>query len=66
LYYVNGPAVSRDQYVMRTILIVVAVVGAIGLRAWNWRKLRKRTVAEVPEDVQPPQAMEDSPENVPK
>lgn len=40
LYWVNGPAVSTDQYVMRNILIGVAVVGALGLRFWHWRSMR--------------------------
>lgn len=40
LYWVNGPTVSTDQYVMRTILIVVASVGAVGLRLWHWRKVK--------------------------
>lgn len=41
LYWVNGPAVSTDQYVMRNILICVAVVGAFGLRFWNYRTKRR-------------------------
>lgn len=41
LYWVNGPAVSTDQYVMRNILISVAVIGAFGLRYWNWRTKRR-------------------------
>ena len=31
LYWVNGPAVSTDQFVVRTILVTVAVVGGIGI-----------------------------------
>lgn len=41
LYYVNGPAVSTDQFVVRTILVIVAVVGALSLRVWNWRVRRQ-------------------------
>lgn len=41
LYWVNGPAVSTDQYVMRNILMITAVVGAVGLRVWNWRATRQ-------------------------
>src|SRR5687768_10263214 len=41
LYWINGPAVSTDQFVMRTILICVAVIGAIGLRFWNWRSKQR-------------------------
>ena len=39
LYWVNGPAVSTDQLVVRTALVVIAAVGAIGLRlcAWRWK-----------------------------
>lgn len=32
LYWVNGPAVSTDQFVVRTMLIVLAVGGAVGSR----------------------------------
>jgi hypothetical protein len=41
LYWVNGPAVSIDQYVMRNILIGVALIGAFGLRYWNWRTTKR-------------------------
>jgi|GEM_PF-3553104 hypothetical protein len=37
LYWVNGPSVSDDQYVVRTGLVVLATVGAVGLRWYNWR-----------------------------
>ncbi len=36
LYWVNGPAVSTDQFVVRTILVTVAVVGGIVLRGVRW------------------------------
>jgi hypothetical protein len=32
LYYINGPAVSEDQFVVRTALVVLAACGAVGLR----------------------------------
>lgn len=32
LYWVNGPAVSQDQLVVRWIVVVVALVGGIVLR----------------------------------
>ena len=41
LYWVNGPAVSPDQFVVRTILVVVAVTGAVGLRIYHWRFAQK-------------------------
>ena len=37
LYYINGPSVSHDQFVVRTILAVVAGVGAPALRVYRWR-----------------------------
>lgn len=37
LRWVNGPAVSTDQFVMQIVLIVVAAAGAIGLRIFHWR-----------------------------
>jgi hypothetical protein len=36
LYWVNGPAVSTDQLVVRTALVVIAATGAITLRVWAW------------------------------
>jgi hypothetical protein len=36
LYWVNGPAVSTDQFVTRTALIVIAAAGAIALRLFAW------------------------------
>jgi len=33
LYWVNGPAVSTDQFVVRTVLVSLAAVGAVSLRA---------------------------------
>ena len=32
LYWVNGPAVSTDQFVVRTALVVLSLTGAITLR----------------------------------
>jgi hypothetical protein len=39
LYWINGPAVSTDQFVVRTALVILAACGAIGLRLFAW--LRK-------------------------
>jgi hypothetical protein len=36
LYWVNGPAVSTDQFVVRTALVVPAAGGAVGLRLCAW------------------------------
>jgi hypothetical protein len=38
LYWVNGPAVSTDQFVTRTALIVIAAITAITLRLFAWIK----------------------------
>ena len=40
LYWVNGPAVSTDQLVVRTSLVSLAAVGAVGLRVT--KLVRKR------------------------
>lgn len=40
LYYVNGPSVSIDQTVVRTILIFMTIIGAIVLRICNWHRNR--------------------------
>lgn len=36
LYWINGPAVSTDQFVVRTALVVLAACGAVGLRFIAW------------------------------
>jgi len=36
LYWVNGPAVSTDQFVVRTILVSVAMVGGATTRIARW------------------------------
>jgi hypothetical protein len=36
LYWVNGPAVSEDQFVVRTTFVLLAACSAIGLRAFDW------------------------------
>ncbi len=38
LYWVNGPAVSDDQFVVRTALIVIAFVGGTSLRTYKIMK----------------------------
>jgi hypothetical protein len=42
LYWVNGPAVSQDQLVVRTILVLIAACGAAGLRTYSWLRRRRR------------------------
>ena len=40
LYWVNGPAVSQDQLVVRSLVVLVALVGGVGLRLHAWRRRR--------------------------
>lgn len=40
LYYVNGPSVSTDQFVVRTGLVVLSTLGAFALRLINRRRLK--------------------------
>lgn len=43
LTWVNGPAVSTDQFVMRTAVFTLALAGAIGLRVGKiFRRRRNR------------------------
>jgi|SRR5581483_662972 len=37
LYWINGPAVSADQFVVRTAVVTIAAVMAIGLRFYAWQ-----------------------------
>ncbi len=32
IYWLQGPSVSTDQYVVRTALVILAAVGGVGLR----------------------------------
>lgn len=48
LYWVNGPAVSDDQFVVRCLLIVVAASCALGVRGGKmWRKRRSSEAARL-------------------
>jgi len=38
LRWVNGPAVSTDQFVVQVSLVTLALLGAVGLRVYNWRQ----------------------------
>lgn len=42
LRWVNGAAVTDDQFVIQMTLVTIAVMGALGLRLYNWRAARKR------------------------
>jgi hypothetical protein len=41
LRWVNGPAVTDDQFAMQIGLIGVAATGALALRFYNWRERRR-------------------------
>ena len=41
LYWINGPAVTDDQAVVQTIMIITALVGAVSLRIRAIRLKRK-------------------------
>lgn len=36
LYWVNGPAVSTDQLVVRTAMVALALVGGFVIRVTKW------------------------------
>jgi hypothetical protein len=36
LYWVNGPAVSTDQFVVRTALVTLALTGCASIRLTKW------------------------------
>ena len=38
LYWINGPAVSTDQLVVRTALVTIALIGGLVLRVTKWIK----------------------------
>ncbi|MDA0657216.1 MAG: hypothetical protein O2931_00610 [Planctomycetota bacterium] len=40
LYWVNRPAVSEDQYVIRCLLVACASICAVGIRGWKLRSGR--------------------------
>jgi hypothetical protein len=42
LYWINGPAVSFDQFVVRSALLVISMTGAIGLRLWKLQQKQKK------------------------
>jgi hypothetical protein len=41
LRWVNGAAVTDDQFVIQVSLVGLALVGALGMRFYNWRLSRR-------------------------
>lgn len=37
LRWINGAAVTDDQFVIQVSLVTIALTGALGLRIYNWR-----------------------------
>lgn len=50
LYWVNGAAVSTDQFVVRTALVVMALCGAITLRVTKILRTRMRNKQNVSQE----------------
>ena len=48
LYWINGPAVSFDQTVMRGLVVVVALTGALGLALVRLKSKNKELAREEP------------------
>lgn len=46
LYYVNGPSVSHDQFVVRCILAGVTYLGAPLMRFYRWRRSHAAAVQD--------------------
>ena len=44
-YYADGPSVSVDQAAVRTLVLVIAALGATVLRFVNWRRRNMQSVA---------------------
>jgi hypothetical protein len=42
LRWINGPSVSTDQFVVRTGLVVLSVLGAVGLRTYKIVRARRQ------------------------
>ena len=57
LSYFNGPAVSRDQFVVRTLVVVLAALGAVGLASRRYLRRQRWSVdveSDYPEPIIPP------------
>ena len=50
LYWINGAAVSTDQFVVRTALVVMSLCGAIALRVMKILRTRMRNKLDVPQE----------------
>jgi hypothetical protein len=42
LRYVNGPAVSTDQFTIQIVMVAAAATSAIGLRIYSWRTQNRK------------------------
>ncbi|WP_152099893.1 hypothetical protein [Lacipirellula parvula] len=40
LRWINGAAVTDDQFLIHVAIVTVAVAGALVLRIWNWKQPR--------------------------
>jgi hypothetical protein len=61
IYWLQGPAVSTDQFVVRTALVILAAVGGVGLRI---RAMLQRRRAQVAAD-NPAPPVQDAPAESP-
>jgi hypothetical protein len=52
LRWVNGPAVTTDQFVIQVFLASSAAIGAVALRFYNWRRA-KGAPDELPNRCEP-------------
>jgi hypothetical protein len=50
LYWVNGPAVSADQFVVRTALVTLALTGGMAIRGTKWLHRSKRRCDQPADD----------------
>lgn len=41
LRWINGAAVTDDQFYIQVGLVTMALAGAVTLRIWNWRRTRR-------------------------
>lgn len=45
LRWVNGAAVTDDQFIIQASLVAMSLTGAIGLRLYNWRTDRRKNAS---------------------
>jgi hypothetical protein len=58
IWWLQGPSVSTDQFIVRTALVVLAAAGGIGLRTRAWIRRPLQSAGRPTDPASPPPGQE--------